>query len=880
MTFALVTFSVFMAGEQIIKDIVEDYHQLIADYQASETRQLFESHIAELTSARLLGNKEVLTAHQRSLVEGVRLNWKQREVGGIIIDSDGSTLLTTFPPDLTHHLISHLSQNFIEVMDQEKELFGRVEQVHPWEWQVATIVTDQGYRVSGRMLPLVLPLLILGPLVMLVSLFFILRRQVQQPVNILVRSMTKEEPVAHIGVTEFDRIGEAFNQSLSRLVERSVSLTQELVERKRAEQVIRTQEERIRLLLNSTAEGIYGIDESGLCTFSNTACCQLLGYSEAELLGKNLHELIHHSHADGTSYLQEHCPILHTFRTGQTTRNDSEIFWRADGAPFAVEYWSHPIMENNTVRGVMVAFFDITQRKQAQEALKAEKNKFEAIIAGMGDGVSIQDKNYTIIYQNEVHKGFVGDHLEATCYKAYEHRDNICQGCPVALAMADGKVHSSERCVESPTGERRYFEINASPLRDGTGAIIGGIEVVRDSTERRRAEEQLIQAQKMEGIGHLAGGVAHDFNNVLNVVQGYGELLQLAKPNETTIKEYTGHILEAVRRGANITRQILSFSRKEAMTVKTFNLNELVAALQKMLRRLVREDIDIQITTSDTPLMVSADAGQIDQVIINLTTNACHAMPNGGTLRIETKCATLDDTFVKANGFGVTGPYAVVTVTDTGIGMDESVCKRMFEPFFTTKEVGKGTGLGLSMVYGIIKKHHGVITVSSQPGQGTTCNIYLPLISDADLRQNETKTISKEETQQGTETILVAEDDPALRGWLQTWLSMKGYTVITAEDGEDAVQKFDLSSDNIHMVLLDGIMPRKNGKEALLGMRARRPGLKAIILSGYAEDVFTQKELQDLNLTFLDKPVEPDLLMRTIRQVLDEGDGTARLNFT
>ncbi len=990
LTFALVGGAVFWVGTRMVKEIIEDYHHLVADNHAAETKRLFAASIAELTTARLLGNPEVVAAQQQALIESVRLSWQKRGVAGIIVNPEGRPLLTTLSPEITRSFIRHFDEHFAEVMDQDSELFGRIELIHPWEWRVLTVVTDHGYEITGRTVPLLVPLLVLGPMFMLVALFFILRHQVQRPVAELVTSMGQEEAVIETGVTEFDRIGHAFNLSLGHIRERSTALAQELTERKRAEEVIGGQEARIRLLLNSTAEGIYGVDAFGVCTFCNPACCRLLGYSEADLLGRNIHDLIHHSHADGTPYAEEQCPILHAFQSGVETHDDRDLFWRADGTPFAVEYWAHPIADNGAIHGAVVAFFDVSKRRQAEDALRsawknwlttfdatadlmalldvdgsikqcnlafatfcgrevhevvgqacfqvvhntlahipdcpfvrakesllreemeltvagktyvvmvdpivgenghfagavhtmhdiserkrmeealmAEKNKFEAIIAGMGDGVSIQDLNYTVLYQNEVHRGYIGDHLGGTCYQVYEHRDEVCPGCPMALAMADGKVHNAERSVDTPQGHR-HFEINASPLRDGTGAIVGGIELVREVTERKRNEAQLIQAQKMEGIGHLAGGVAHDFNNVLSVVQGYADLLRLKRADDPLITEYVGQIKQAVTRGTTVTRQILAFSRKEAMTVQTTELNELVSALQKMLRRLVREDIDIQLKTTETPLLVSVDAGQIDQVLINLTTNACHAMPSGGTFRIETKATTLDEGFIKAHGYGTPGPHALITISDTGCGMTEEVRQRIFEPFFTTKEVGKGTGLGLAMAYGIIRKHGGYINCASEPDHGTVFTIHLPRVASSDAGQLGQATTAGEGFLGGNETILVAEDDPGLRLWLQTWLNLGGYTVIEAGDGEEAVRKFMEQGDRIQLVLLDGIMPRKNGKEALREMRARRPELKAMIVSGYAEDVFTQSELQEFKVTFVEKPVEPNYLMRKVRQVLDE----------
>ena len=861
LAFVLVAGAVFLVGNRIITDIVDDYHHLVANNQASETKRLFEAAIAELTTARLLGSPEVSTARQQSLVEAINLNWSQRGVGGVIIGQDGATLLTTFSPELTRRLVALLDQEYVEVMDQGSELFGQVELIHPWEWRVVTLVTDHGYEITGRAVTLLIPLLVLGPMLILLSLLFILGRQVQRPVAKLVACMAREQAVAEIGVTEFDRIGEAFNLSLSHIRERSTALSAELEERKRTEEELRTAWKNWMTTFDATADLMALLDAEGVIRQCNRAFAAFCGRGVSELLGQPCFQVVH-STPDHIAA----CPFVRARQS--LCRQEMEL--TVAGTTFAVMV--DPIVdEGGQFAGAVHTMHDISERKRMEEALIAEKNKFEAIIAGMGDGVSIQDRNYTILYQNEVHKRLIGDHQGATCYQAYERQEAICPGCPVALAMADGQVHSAERCVEFPEGPR-YFEINASPLRDGTGAIIGGIELVREVTERKRNEAQLIQAQKMEGIGHLAGGVAHDFNNVLSVVQGYADLLLIKRADDSVVTEYVAQIKQAVRRGTTITRQILAFSRKEAMTVQTADLNELVNALEKMLRRLVREDIDIQLQPSSAgPLLVSVDPGQIDQILINLTTNACHAMPNGGTFRIETRDTFIDEEFIKAHGYGVVGPYALLTVSDTGLGMTESVRQRIFEPFFTTKEVGTGTGLGLAMVYGIVQKHGGHINVYSEPGHGTVFRIYLPLVTRRAAEQNESRAAIAGGFQGGTETILVAEDDPALREWLQTWVSMGGYTVIEAGDGEEAVEKFKAQSDTIHLVLLDGIMPRKNGKEALLEMRTRCPELKAMILSGYAEGVFTQSELVDLQVTFVEKPVEPEHLMRRIRQLLDEG---------
>lgn len=990
LTIGVITGVLALAGAHLIHNIVDDYHHYVASNQAEETRRLYDAALAEMTTARLLDNPAVVETKKEVLIEATALDWQRRGVGGVIIAQDGALLLTTFPPSLTSRLISLFGQGFIDLHAEEGVFFGQVERFHPWGWQIITVAKTDVHELADEKARQLIPLLLIGPLLMLAAVLIILRK-LQGPMTRLVSAVGLEEAVAPSGVTEFDMIGSAYNLSLGRIRERTAALSRELVDRKAAEELIRRKESQIRLLLRSASEGIYGVDLEGTCTFCNLSCCRILGYAEEDLLGRNIHALVHYAFADGTPYPAAECRAFKAFRDDRETHVDTEVFWRADGSSFPVEYWAHPVIENGTTVGAVVTFFDITDRKESEErllsawqewqatfdsttdliamlspdgiirqanqafarfcgrgardlvgescfkvvhgtddhiddcplvrarrsrsreemelsaggktfsvvvdpvldrdggfvgavhtmhditehkqledALRAEKNKFEAIIAGLGDGISIQNLDFKVLYQNQVHQSIVGSHVGEACFKAYQHKDQVCEGCPVALSFGDGQIHSVERRIDRPDGSH-YFEIKSSPLRDGSGTMVGGIELVREVTERKRAEEQLFHAQKMEGIGHLAGGVAHDFNNVLNVIQGYSDLLRLRKPEGETLDNYLDHISAAVQRGTTITRQILAFSRKGAMSVQAVNLNDLISALQSMLRRLVREDIEIQVHLCGEELVVSADPGQVDQVVINLATNASDAMPNGGRLHIETSQVLLDDEFIKLHGYGTPGEYAMLTVSDTGTGMSEAIRQRIFEPFFTTKMVGKGTGLGLSMVYGIVRKHNGYINVYSELGHGTVFRIYLPRAATPPEQKGVKDVKDNVVLQGGSETILVAEDDPSLRLWAQTMLEMHGYKVIEAVDGCDAVRKFAARKDSVDLVLLDGIMPNLNGREALIEMRGLQPELKAIILSGYAEDVFTQDDLQNLKVTFAQKPVVPNQLLRTIRRILDEG---------
>ena len=392
--------------------------------------------------------------------------------------------------------------------------------------------------------------------------------------------------------------------------------------------------------------------------------------------------------------------------------------------------------------------------------------------------------------------------------------------------------------------------------------------IIRDMTERKKLEEQIRQAQKMEAVGQLAGGVAHDFNNILQAIFGYSHLiLEQAKYNEP-VTRYAEEIIKASKRAAALTRNLLAFSRKQAVTLAVIDLGEVIKGNEAFLRRLIREDIELKITCDGEPLTALADRGQIEQMIMNLVANARDAMPNGGKLSIETQSVTLDQKFIEAHGYGKAGAYVMFSVSDDGAGMDMETQSHIFEPFFTTKERGKGTGLGLSMAYGIVKKHDGFINVHSEPGAGTTFKIYLP-------RVQATEQVMEKETQKevplrgGTETILVCEDDAALLKLSTKVLSHYGYRVIGAVDGQDAVDKFAEYGDNIDLVILDAIMPKKNGRDACQEMRMVRPDLKVLFVSGYLGDIFAGGNVLDENSVFIQKPVSPDDLLARVREILD-----------
>ncbi len=430
------------------------------------------------------------------------------------------------------------------------------------------------------------------------------------------------------------------------------------------------------------------------------------------------------------------------------------------------------------------------------------------------------------------------------------------------------------------TSERLYLRKDGTPfpveIRMGLLEISGHsfiMGLARDISERREAEQekqkleiQLQQAQKMEAVGHLAGGVAHDFNNMLQVIIGCGSLMEMQMEDDSSLRPLVTQILNSAEKSADLTRQLLAFSRKQVISPRPTDLNQLIRGTEKLLRRLIGEDIEFQTFLADKDLMVTVDPGQIGQVLMNLCTNARDAMPRGGRLSISTEIVQLGEDYIAANIIEKPGAYAMIAVNDSGQGMDEETRLKIFDPFFTTKEVGKGTGLGLSMAYGIIKQHNGHISVYSEPGRGTTFRVYLPL-TEAKGEGAETPVVTVPKG--GTETILVAEDNDEVRGLIKSVLEGFGYTVVEAVNGENTVSRFYEHEGSIQMVILDVIMPKMSGKEVYDRIKATHPAMKILFTSGYTADVINTKGVLDEKMDFISKPVTPHDLLVKIREILD-----------
>jgi two-component system cell cycle sensor histidine kinase/response regulator CckA len=416
-------------------------------------------------------------------------------------------------------------------------------------------------------------------------------------------------------------------------------------------------------------------------------------------------------------------------------------------------------------------------------------------------------------------------------------------------------------------GNSIEVSISVSPIRNKDGQIVGGATIARDISTRKRLEDQLLQAQKMEVVGRLAGGIAHDFNNLLTPIIGYSELMLEDLPPGNRLRGDIEEIRRSGRRAADLTRQLLAFSRKQVLQPKVLDLNEVVLGTEKLIRRLIGEDVRVQYSLAPRIGKVKVDPGQLEQVVMNLAVNSRDAMPAGGALTIETADVSLDPEYAKAHPEVVPGPHSVLIVSDSGTGMDKETLSHLFEPFFTTKPKGKGTGLGLATVYGIVKQSRGHIYVYSEPAHGTTFKVYFP---------HSQETLDIEEpiegprlADSGTETILLVEDDEALRTFTAKVLTLKGYLVLIAASGDEALALSKSIKDPLHLILTDVVMPGISGREAARQIKGLWPDVRILFMSGYTENAIVHHGVLDSGTHLLQKPFTAESLAKKVRQVLD-----------
>lgn len=647
-----------------------------------------------------------------------------------------------------------------------------------------------------------------------------------------------------------------------------LGIARDITQRKKEEQALQESEARYRDLFENANDLIQSVAADGTFQYVNRAWREALGYSADEASRLTLLDVFHPD-------FRQHCTeIFRRVTAGEKLDHVEFLFMTKSGKSLIVE----GNINCSIVDGVAIAtrgiFRDITEHRYATEFVKN-------VLESVDEGFTVINPEYRIVSANKAYadklKLPIQDIIGKYCYEVSHRISKPCfhagEDCAVRKAFETGARHTATHVHYDKDGNPLYIETKAFPLRDSLGRIVSAIEIHNDITEKKRLEDQLRHAQKMEAIGTLAGGIAHDFNNILTAIIGYGTLLQLKIPGNDPLRSFVDQILMSTERAASLTQSLLAFSRKQPMHFKTVDLVALVERAQKLISRLIGEDIDIQIAANRTPVMIKADAGQIEQVLMNLAANARDAMPKGGLLTIETTVIDLDAAFIRTYGYGKVGTYGLLRVADTGTGMEEKTLKRIFEPFYTTKEVGKGTGLGLSIVYGIVKQHSGYINASSERGKGTTFMLYVPLIS-APLE--DALPVVLDDLEGGLATILVAEDDDNVRNLTRAVLEGFGYTVIDAVDGEDALKKFREHEQEIQLLFMDILMPKKNGTEVYETIKQGHPDVKALFTSGYSADLMRAKGILVDDASFIAKPVSPRDLLKKVRNILDAGPALAR----
>ncbi len=649
----------------------------------------------------------------------------------------------------------------------------------------------------------------------------------------------------------------------------TVVILRDITARKAAESGLRASEEKYRLLFTANPLPMMVYDTGSLAFLAvNDAAVEHYGYSPGEFLSMTLRDI--RPPEDVPKLLERLRNVAGTLRRVGQARHR-----RKDGSLIEVEVTTHEmVFEGRPARLVLAA--DITERKRAAEALQASEKKFRDLLENIHHVAVMLDREGSIIFCNSYLLDLTGWTREEVLHGNWfalflppDQREEVRSFFSSSLARGEILSHYENPIVTRGGALRRIVWDNTL-LYDAAGAVAGVASIGIDVTEHRRTEEQLRQAQKMEAVGQLAGGIAHDFNNILSAIVGYSSLMMKNLEADDRNRHFLGQILESAERAAALTQGLLAFSRKQTVNLARIDLNEVVAQFRKLLARLLREDIELVTRQGERPVDVLADRGQIEQVLLNLVTNARDAMPRGGTIVIETRETAVDREAADARGLPRPGAYGLVEVTDTGTGMTDEVKQKLFEPFFTTKEEGKGTGLGLATVYGIVKKHQGAVDVYSEQGRGTTFRIYLPGALPAAAAEAGARPAEEEPAVRGgSETVLLAEDDEKLRVLTRTVLKGHGYEVIEAADGQEAVSLFRRDEERIRLVILDGIMPKMNGRDAWEQIRKIRPEVRAIFISGYAEDIFTKDGIPDGTTAFLQKPQTPSDLLRKVREVLD-----------
>jgi PAS domain S-box-containing protein len=745
----------------------------------------------------------------------------------------------------------------------------------PYMYVRAGIPLDVVLSASRRSLVANLGLLSSALILAVALAWLIAKRSIADRITLL-ENATRALARGDLGV----RVSELVSGGeLGELSETFDAMAAQLSEREKA---LLESEKSYHTIFNATEEAIFVHDAvTGEIVEVNRAAAELWGYAADEFAELSVGDL------SGGTTPQATDDALGRIRQAATV-GPQRFEWLAKKRGGEL-FWTEVVLTTTSLAGrdlVVAVVRDVSDQRRAAEVLRENEERLRAAINVAQIGIFDFGPRTGAMYwspQLRVINGVEPDEAVSlqTFVDLVHPADRELVGRDIAQSQdpnGPGIADMQPRIIRRD-GTTRWLRVRSQTVFEGAGAarhaarIVGAVlDITAQKAaeeERSRLQAQLLQAQKIESVGQLAGGIAHDFNNILAAIIGFGDLLGRELAADDPVHLHLDQIMTAAKRAANLTQSLLAFSRKQVIDPKDVDLNDSIRKVERLLSRVIGEDVELRISLSPEPLTVFADPSQLEQVLMNLATNARDAMPTGGKLVIETSRVELGDDFVDRHGFGGRGPHVLLALSDTGTGMDEEVRQKIFEPFFTTKELGRGTGLGLSIVYGIVKQNKGHITVYSEVGRGTTFRIYLPLRSRTAVAAVTPPAPGALAPRRGTETILLTEDNDLVRRMTKTALERFGYSVIEAADGDEALARFAENRERVDLLLLDVIMPRRNGREVYREALRQRPGVKALFTSGYPSDLVQREGVLEPGLDFLSKPVAVAELLRKVREILD-----------